>query len=123
LARLAGVKASHIAYIENNRRRPSLSLLRRLADALQLNRRELLLLAHPETKYLLGRDDSGSAGPRPRYDAWRGFASNHALLRRHRVTPKELRVLKQMTQLMRVPHPKYILFILNSIRQALTPDE
>lgn len=34
LARKLGVKASHVAYLENGRRRPSLSLLSRLADTL-----------------------------------------------------------------------------------------
>ena len=34
LAEIVGVKASHIAYIENGHRNPSLALLRRLADAL-----------------------------------------------------------------------------------------
>jgi transcriptional regulator with XRE-family HTH domain len=123
LARQVGVKASHIAYIENNRRRPSLSLLRRLADALQLNRRELLLLAHPEAKYLLGRDESGSARPRLRYDAWRRFASNRPLLREHNVTRAELRVLKQVSLLEDISSPRHFLFILNSIRQAATPDD
>jgi transcriptional regulator with XRE-family HTH domain len=46
LAAIVDVKASHIAYIENNRRKPSLSLLRRLVEALGLHRREVLFLAH-----------------------------------------------------------------------------
>jgi transcriptional regulator with XRE-family HTH domain len=47
LAAIVGVKASHIAYIENNQRRPSIALLGSLADALSLDRREALYLAHP----------------------------------------------------------------------------
>src|ERR1700731_4643843 len=82
LAELAGVKASHIAYIENGLRRPSLSLLRRLADALSLNPRDMLLLAHPEAKDLIG--DTGVAERSRKGDAWRRFASNRTSLRRNK---------------------------------------
>ncbi|HLI82218.1 MAG TPA: helix-turn-helix transcriptional regulator [Candidatus Binataceae bacterium] len=115
LAELVGVKASHIAYIENGHRNPSLALLRRLADALGLNRKELLFLSHPDAKYLMD-EDSGSA--RKREDAWQQFSSNRAALRRHNVTRAELKVLKQVALLEHVAHPRHFLFILNSIRQA-----
>ena len=32
LAEMLGVKGSHVAYLENGRRKPSLALLKRLAD-------------------------------------------------------------------------------------------
>jgi transcriptional regulator with XRE-family HTH domain len=116
LAELAGVKASHIAYIENGFRRPSLSLLRRLADALGLNPREMLLLAHPEAKYLIG--DASVEEQNRKGDVWQRFASNRALLRRHNVTPAELRVLKQVSLLQDVASPGHFFFVLNSIRQS-----
>jgi transcriptional regulator with XRE-family HTH domain len=47
LASKLGVKASHIAYLENGRRKPSLALLRRIADTLGLDEQQLFLLAHP----------------------------------------------------------------------------
>jgi transcriptional regulator with XRE-family HTH domain len=37
LAAAIGVKASHIAYIENGRRKPSISLINRLGETLGLN--------------------------------------------------------------------------------------
>lgn len=115
LAEMVGVKASHIAYIENGHRNPSLALLRRLSDALGLNRKELLILSHPDAKYLMD-EDAGSS--RKRGDAWQAFASNRAALRRHSVTRAELKVLKQVSLLENVSHPRHFLFILNSIRQA-----
>jgi transcriptional regulator with XRE-family HTH domain len=114
---MAGVKASHIAYIENGFRKPSLSLVRRLADALGLNPREMLLLAHPEAKYLIG-DTGGAQEESRKGDVWRRFASNRALLRRHNVTPAELRVLKQVSLLQDVTSPGHFFFVLNSIRQS-----
>jgi transcriptional regulator with XRE-family HTH domain len=121
LAARIGVEASHIAYIENGRRRPSLTLLRRLADTLMLDRRELLFLAHPEAKHLVG--SLAGAAPAKRTDnAWRRFASNRRALKRYGVTRAELRLLKQVSLLEHVSSPTHFLFILNSIRQAATTD-
>jgi transcriptional regulator with XRE-family HTH domain len=119
LAEQVGVKASHIAYIENGFRRPSLSLLRRLADTLGLDPREMLLLAHPEAKYLIG---DGGVREQRKGEVWRRFASNRGLLRRHNVTPRELRVLKQVSLLQDVTSPGHFFFILNSIRQSAEPE-
>ncbi|HYB90440.1 MAG TPA: helix-turn-helix transcriptional regulator [Candidatus Binataceae bacterium] len=122
LARKLGVKASHVAYLENGRRRPSLSLVARIADTLGLDKQELFLLAHPEAKTLV------AAQPRPaRADhadqAWRAFAKNRGLLARNKVTSRELKVLNQVNLLGRVSSPRHYLFILNSIRQAVEEEE
>ena len=116
LAGLIGVKASHIAYIESGQRNPSLALLRRLADTLGLNRRELLFLIHPDAKELT--DDRADQNGNGKRDGWREFSSNQVLLRRHNVTPDELRVLKQVNSLGPISNPRDLLFILNSIRMA-----
>jgi transcriptional regulator with XRE-family HTH domain len=47
LARLVGVKAAHIAYLENGRRLPSLGLLVRLAKELKVRPSKLALQAFP----------------------------------------------------------------------------
>jgi transcriptional regulator with XRE-family HTH domain len=116
LAARVDVRASHVAYIESNRRRPSLSLLRRLVEELGLDRREALFLAHPDARYLT--EDSIMPANAKAGDAWKQFAANHAMLRRHSVSPTELRVLKQVSLLEHVSHPRHFLFVLNSIRQA-----
>ena len=41
LAEKLGVEASHIAFIESGRRKPSLKLIARLADALGIDRQRL----------------------------------------------------------------------------------
>ncbi len=118
LADAIGVKASHIAYIETGQRRPSLSLLRRIAETLGLNPRELLFLSHPDARHLVGLPEREPSGPN---DAWRRFVANRALLRRHKITRKELGLLKQVSLLEHVTYPEHFLFILNSIRQAGVP--
>jgi transcriptional regulator with XRE-family HTH domain len=116
LGAMVGVKASHIAYIESEQRNPSLALLRRLADALGINRQELLFLIHPEAKYLTQAPIADGADSKT--DGWRQFSTNLPLLQRHRVSPQELKVLKQANSLKPISNPRDFLFILNSIRMA-----
>jgi transcriptional regulator with XRE-family HTH domain len=115
LAAAIGVKASHIAYIENGHRRPSISLINRLAETLGLSALELLVLAHPEAKQIVEGDrPSAKKGD----GAWQQFASNKAVLRRHTVTSAEIKMLKNVAMLSQVTHPGHFIFILNAIRQA-----
>jgi len=118
LARKLGVKASHVAYLENGRRRPSLSLLSRLAETLDLDKQRLFLLAHPEAQWIVGKDH-GSAPAKRQENAWRKFAQNRGTLVRHKVTDRELKVLQKVSMLGRVSAPNQFLFILNAIRQAV----
>ena len=118
LAAKLGVKASHVAYLENGRRRPSLSLLRRLSEVMGLDSETIFLLAHPEAKDLITPRDGGIAAKRPE-NAWRNFLKDRSLIARHEIKPNELRVLKQVSLLGRVTSPRQFLFILNSIRQAV----
>jgi len=120
LARKLGVKASHVAYIEGGMRRPSLSLVRRLADTLGLNKQKLLLLTYPETRYLIAQPPKTSAATSD--EAWRQFASNRATLMQHSITPAELSILRQISMLGRVAAPRNLLFVLNAIRQAVAED-
>jgi transcriptional regulator with XRE-family HTH domain len=117
LAAAVGVKASHIAYIEGNQRRPGLPLLRKLAQVLALDRRELLFLLYPDAQFMIdGGVRSGAA--KQGKNAWQEFTSNRALLRRHGVTRGELKVLKQVSLLEDVSSAKHFIFVLNAIRQA-----
>ena len=50
LAQKFGVRASHVGYLEQGRRRPSLSLLNALADTLGLDKERLFLLLTPRRK-------------------------------------------------------------------------
>jgi transcriptional regulator with XRE-family HTH domain len=117
LAAAVGVKASHIAYIEGNQRRPGLPLLRKLAHVLSLDRRELLFLLYPDAQFMVDGSERSGTTKRGK-NTWQEFTSNRALLRRHGVTPAELKVLKQVSLLEDVSSPKHFIFVLNAIRQA-----
>lgn len=118
LALRLGVKSSHVAYLESDRRRPSLGLLSRIAESLGLEKESLFLLAHPEASSLIGvhRESARGEGARK---AWRDFAGNKALIARHNINPRELKVLSQVNLLGKVTAPRSFLFILNAIREAV----
>ena len=118
LGAMIGVKSSHIAYIEGGQRRPSIRLLRKIADTLGLDPRYLLILSHPDTRYFLSPEDCPATD---KDAAWGEFISNKALLRRHNITRAELRVLHQVSALEHVKYPEHFFYILNSIRQASVP--
>jgi transcriptional regulator with XRE-family HTH domain len=112
LGRSLGVTASHIAYIESGARRPSRTVVLRLARALGINRQELILAAFPELA-------PSTAPTADHQQAWRGFV---AVARQHSVTPREMAVMRQMSLIGKISYSSSYLFILNTIRQALEAD-
>jgi transcriptional regulator with XRE-family HTH domain len=114
LAQKLGVEASHVAFIESGRRKPSLKLVARIADTLGLDRQEVLVLAHPEVNVLLSTTESD---PRPRPPrSWQRFIQNSALLVRYHVTKPELQVLEHLSLLGTAISAKEFLAILTLIR-------
>lgn len=118
LARKLGVRASHIGYLEQGRRRPSLTLLNALADTLGIDKERLFLLSHPEAKDLI-KDTAGRRSNSSQHNAWQELLADKAVLIRNNVTAKELKVLSHVALLGTVLKPRDYLFILNSIRQAV----
>ena len=117
-----GVKPAHVAYLETDRRRPSLGLLAKIASLLELDKERLFNLAHPEARGLLGlRREPKSAGDQGQ--VWENFRQNRPLLARHQIKPGELKLLRQVNLLGKVSAPRNFLFILNAIRQAVEEEE
>jgi transcriptional regulator with XRE-family HTH domain len=110
-----GVAASHVAFIEAGERRPSHSLLFRLARSLNLNQRDLFLLAYPEVAPLMLRLPSAES----REAVWRRFV---AVAGQYSVTPGELAVLRKISRLGKITSPNSYFWILNSIRQSFESD-
>jgi transcriptional regulator with XRE-family HTH domain len=114
LAEKLGVEASHIAFIEGGRRKPSLRLVAKIADTLGLDRQELLILAHPEAKALIAK--ANSKPPKKTSPSWQRFIKNHELLARYGVTTRELHALENLSLLGTVHATKEFLAILTLIR-------
>src|SRR3984893_9581363 len=114
LAQKLGVEASHVAFIESGRRKPSLKLVARLADTLGIDRQTLLILAHPEAEAFVAE---GKAEPsRKAAPSWKRFIKSHELLARYNVTDRELRALEHLSLLGTVHSAKEFLAILTLIR-------
>jgi len=114
LAQQLGVEPSHVAFIESGRRKPSLKLIRRLADTLGLDRHNLLILAHPEAKELIA--EAKPEQMRKTSPSWQRFIENRGLLNRYNVTDRELRTLEHLSFLGTVVSAKEFLAILTLIR-------
>jgi transcriptional regulator with XRE-family HTH domain len=116
LAQKLGIEASHVAFIESARRKPSLKLMARIAETLGLDPRELLILAYPEARILLSPTESED-DPRERLPpSWQRFIENSALLARYQVTKRELQILEHLSLLGTAISAKHFLAILTLIR-------
>ena len=122
LAAKIGVKPAHIAYLELDRRRPSLTLLGRIADVLKLERESLFALSHPEAKTFIGAQRKARAA-RSKDRVWRDFKNDRQMLTGHDVSGEELKLLSQVNLLGKITAPRNFLFILNSIREAAEEEE
>jgi transcriptional regulator with XRE-family HTH domain len=105
LARRLGVSATHLGFLEANRRGPSLELLTRTAEVLGIETEKIVLLAYPKADSL-------------RKQAWKEFKADKALLAKHKVTTQELQILEDMHILGRINHRRQFLIILDIIRDA-----
>jgi transcriptional regulator with XRE-family HTH domain len=117
LAKAIGVKSSHVAYIETGQRYPSVSLVKQMADRLGFDPWELFLAFNPEVRRLFEHHSQVRAAE-PKKGSWEQFVSDRALLKRHHITPRELRVLRQVDSLQHFSRPEYFLLVLGVIRAA-----
>jgi transcriptional regulator with XRE-family HTH domain len=85
------IQASYVSLLERGLRKPSISLIERLADALVVDRRQLLALAHPGIMIA----DQPKPSPK-RSEASKRVPSERVLLRRYHVTKDELRVIQEL---------------------------
>jgi transcriptional regulator with XRE-family HTH domain len=120
LAQKLSIQASHVAFIENGRRKPSLKLIAHLADILDIDRQKLLILAHPEAKKFV--PEAKPETPRHAPPSWQRFVKNRKLLARYNVTDRELRTLENVSLLGTVHSAKEFLAILTLIRDIPMSD-
>jgi transcriptional regulator with XRE-family HTH domain len=117
LALKLGIKPKYVADLENGPSRPSFMLLVRVADVLGLKKEDLFRLVQPDVR--TGKCAEGQVGgAKSRDQVWRDFTSRKALLERHQVKPRELKMLSQVNLLGQISSPRQFLFILKAIRKA-----
>jgi transcriptional regulator with XRE-family HTH domain len=113
LARRIEMSMPYIALLETGARHPSDKVVRRLAEALALDPRELFFLANPGTKALISQEQKTSEA-----SAWDGFVKDETLRKVHNITDQEMQTLSQVALMGEARSSRDFLFILNTIRQA-----
>ncbi len=116
VAAKVGCRPNYIGYLEADTRRPSPSVVLKLARALDLDGKELFLLSNPVVRDLLAPREE------PRGSTWERFRANKRLHTRYGITRAELAALKAISSLGSVRTQRDYLFILQAIRQALADD-
>ena len=116
VATKVGCQPNFIGYLEANARRPSPRAMARLAKTLDLDERELYLLAHPHLRAVM------AAPNEERGSAWERFKTNTRLHTRHGITRAELGALERVAALGSIRAQRDFLFILQTIRQALADE-
>jgi transcriptional regulator with XRE-family HTH domain len=116
LAKKLGVEASHVAYLEGGKRKPSLTLMARLEDALGVSRQQIFLLSHPEAAEVVNPVDRIPSRAE-RADGWRQLVTDRAFVKRHQITHRELRAFKELSLLGYVLSRHQLLAILTMIRE------
>lgn len=113
VAKRVGCRPNYIGYLEADVRHPSMTIVAKLAKALDLDERELFFLANPQTRALIAPDHP------PPESAWRRFKGNRSLHTRNGITPAEITTLERIATLGPVRSQRDFLFILQIIRQAV----
>jgi transcriptional regulator with XRE-family HTH domain len=113
LARLVKSSASYISNLEADRRRPSEKLVTKLAEALELDSRELLLFTIPGLTSFLSEPETSQ-----KKSAWKTFLNNEELHKAYNITDRELEMLSKVAMMGEVRSSEEFIFILKSIRQA-----
>lgn len=115
IARRLRVSSNYIGHLEGGTRHPSAKMVMKLAGILGLDPRELFLLANPEVNSMMSEQPSSEAS------VWDSFVKDEKLRKIHNITDEEIEALSRVARLGSVRSPRDFIFILNAIRQALSP--
>jgi transcriptional regulator with XRE-family HTH domain len=104
----------YVGHLESGKRRPSDKILRRLAEVLGLDRRELFFLVNPGAiEMLTPKNDSAQTS------VWEEFRRDEKLRRLHKITTEEMDLLSHVATLGEPGSPRDFIYILHAVRHAL----
>ena len=109
-----GTSIAYITLLETSRRHPSEKVLRKLADVLGLDPRELFFCANPQTQALVSQQRPSDAP-----SVWEEFSNDQHLRKIHNISDQEMQTLSQVALMGDVRTSADFVFILNTIRHAL----
>jgi transcriptional regulator with XRE-family HTH domain len=114
LARRIRTSTPYIGHIESGKRHPSDEILKRMADVLGFDRRELFFVANPTTRAMLT-----PKGETTDLSAWDEFRRDQQLHQLHQINTRELEMLSQVAMMGEVRSSRDFIYILNTIRQSM----
>src|SRR5438876_6453681 len=104
----------YVGHLESGKRSPSDKILRRLAEVLGLDRRELFFLANPgAVEMLTPKNDSAKTS------VWEEFRRDEKLRRLHKITTEEMDLLSHVAAIGEPGSPRDFIYILHTVRHAL----
>lgn len=116
VASLIKTSTPYVAYLESGQRHPSDQIVRRLAEVLGLDYRELSFLANPHIQASFSAQAKRAEGS---VSAWEQFRTNEQLRRIHNVSNDEMEMLSQVALLGEIQSPRELIFILKTVRHAV----
>ena len=114
VARRIKTSTPYVGHLESGKRHPSDETLKRVAEVLGLDRRELFFLANPRANALLSPENKSTTD-----STWDDFRKNEQLRRVHNVTGSEMEMLSRVALLGDVRSPRDFIYILNTVRHAV----
>ncbi len=108
LAKALGVRQNYVAYLENDQRKPSYEVLKKLAQNLNIPFDELFFLVHPDTKDHFSPMDL----------LFNTFRQNKSLLQQHAVTKNELKLLESVRARGKIIKEEDYIKLLETIRKV-----
>jgi transcriptional regulator with XRE-family HTH domain len=115
VARKVGTSIGYITLLESGQRHPSEKVVTKLAAVLGLDQRELFFRANPSTEFLISQPENSGNLP-----VWDAFCRDEALHKLYDISEQEMRALSQVALMGEVRSPRDFVFILNTIRHALS---
>ena len=116
VASLIKTSNTYVAHLESDKRHPSDEVVRRLAEVLGLDYRDLFFLANRHTQALLSAQPERAKGS---VSAWEQLRTNEQLRRIHDVSNDEMEMLSRVALLGEIQSPRELMFILMTVRHAV----
>jgi transcriptional regulator with XRE-family HTH domain len=115
VARRIGASVGYITLLETGRRHPSEKVVTALAKVLGIDQRALFFCANPSTERLIAHEPNSGAG-----SVWEEFSKDERIRKIHGITDQEMRTLSEVALMGEVRAVRDFVFILNTIRHALS---
>ncbi len=108
-----GISTPYIGHLESGKRHPSDKIVKKFAEVLGINNRELFFLANPHAEALISEPVAGPGS------SWEQFQKDEKLRRIHNISNAEMEILSQVALMGDLQNPRDLIYILATIRHAV----